>query len=205
MSKEKFIELCKSLKCELLIWIKFLLNPIRYWIYIPSLCGVLSVYALGITNEDKASNESLAIVIMATVSLIALISLIKNQKYIDKVLTGVAIAFLCREIHFYGTHQGVYIVVALIAIWAFIKNKQIFLELERFKFLKLSFSGIIFSYFIALLIQRRGLRHILPNEDTLHIPLEEVTENIAHSFFLLTVIISLIVGKYIKKEIVDEK
>jgi len=200
MIKEIFINLLKSFSSDLLEWFKLLLNPITYWIYIPALCGMFFVYFTDNKNlTSKSNNEYVAIVIMSIVVLFAIISLVKNKKYIDKVLTGVSIAFLCREIHFYGTHQGVYIVVALIAIWGFINHKCIFEEFKKFKFLRISCSGLIFSYFIALLIQRRAFKNILPNENHLHIPLEEVAENIAHLFFLVTVIISLIVGKYIKK------
>jgi uncharacterized membrane protein len=117
----------------------------------------------------------------------------------------VSISFLCREIHFKGTGIGVYIVVGIAAILTYVWRDKIFDYLQdKVQFKALIFS-VIWSYFCAILIQRRVFKEaripLLPYEHKIHIILEEITENCAHFMFLLLGIFAIIISKKYLKSI----
>jgi len=95
--------------------------------------------------------------------------------------------FTLRELHFAGTHKGVYIATALILIWAgwwawgcreTLRNPQV-------DWLMISLVILtVCAYAESILIQRRWFRFV-PREADLHIYLEECGENIAHLCFLV--------------------
>jgi hypothetical protein len=100
------------------------------------------------------------------------------------VLGALSVAFLCREIHFQGTHRGVYLALALIAAWCLAWRTSLVGGLRahprRARWLVLA--G--WAYLMAFIVQRRALR-FLPSESDLHVQMEEVGENVAHVFLIV--------------------
>ena len=133
---------------------------------------------------------------MSVNAAIFTIRMIKYKQKTDIVLWFVAVAFLCREIHFTGTSTGVYIVVAFAAVLGWYWRDEIFDELEGKDLLKAAVFCMIWSYFITIVIQRRAFsaKHlaILPDEQTLHIGLEELTEDFAHLAFVFVGLVTFL-------------
>lgn len=203
----------KRIKAELIDLIKIVFRTHGYWVFAPGFFAVLAVYFIdkNMKNADgtnyilctigdttifladfilKPWNEAAAIVILAITSFIFAIRLFLYSFNIDKIFFALSTAFLCREIHFAYTHSGIYVTVVLILIWCVIWNEKLFKEFSTSIPVQLVTLGTGFTYFITMFIQRRCLKFIIPEsfyalEQKLHIPLEEVTENTAHIFFLL--------------------
>ena len=145
---------------------------------------------------QKSNNEVFAIVIMGATSLISLYTLSRNKTKLARVLSIVAVAFLCREIHFKGTTTGVYVVVFPVILYCFWKFNEIIEELRLYPKLWTILPATGVSYFFSILVQRRAFKHLLPEsyrylEQRIHISLEEVSENVAHLCFLICVVILL--------------
>lgn len=187
----------KNILVEFRDWMKVVFTS-GIWSFFPVLIGVgfgywLDSHGIG-EGEVKGVSEVIAIWLMSLVVFIFLLRSVIYKLPTDIVLLIVGIAFLCREIHFAGTDTGVYVVVAIGGVLAWIWRDNILEELAGKKQLKAGLFCMFWSYLVTLLIQRRVFREhrigILPNEQTIHITLEEVTEDIAHLMFLLVGIIS---------------
>ena len=184
-------------------WLKVLFSLKGIWSFFPVLIAVGLVYIghyHGITEAQwesvwKNRLELTAIPVLSLTVLLLLISTIRAKKRIDIVFLGVAIAFLCREIHFAGTSTGVYIAVGIVAVLAFLWRDDIIDELKSQNFHKALIFSLIWSYFVSIVIQRRAFsaKHlgILPDEQSVHIGLEEMTEDMAHLVFLFLAAYSL--------------
>jgi len=104
------------------------------------------------------------------------------------LLLALSAAFLCREIHFAGTTNGIWVAIGLILVWGAWWwpriNEALLQEPGRFMLL-----AAAFTYFCGQLIERRVFKAsrlaVLPNEQAAHVMLEEVIENGAHLLFLL--------------------
>jgi hypothetical protein len=74
------------------------------------------------------------------------------------------------------------------------RKDRILANIENAELFQIALTGMIFTYFVAILIQRRvfnpGRIPILPNEQLMHVALEEVMENVAHAYFLFCGIIA---------------
>ena len=175
-------------KKEIPTWKNIIFTKKGIWIFIPGIISMLFVY-LADANGWKACiakslNENIALYLMSMVTLIMLIRVIIYHYHLDIILFALSVSFLCREIHFTGTHKGIYVALTLILIWGFFWRKHLFKDFASSKILKLFFAGMVWTYTLAILIQRRALRGIIPYERKLHIPLEEVGENVSHLFFI---------------------
>jgi len=142
----------------------------------------------------KSNHEVLAIVLMSMTSLILLNAVRKSSSFVAKAMCALAVAFLCREIHFTGTDKGVYVAAVLIAGWCFTRREVLLKELNDMPRLKLMLFTTGTTYLFALLVQRRAFKKVLPEaykylEKWIHIPLEEVSENAAHLCFLICAVI----------------
>ncbi len=199
----------KRIKGQLSEWMKLVFSFKGFWVFIPGIIAVAAVYfidksmsgdarsvLISLVGKDimyrdlisKPWNEVAAVVLMAITSFIFLVRVIVYSFDVDKILLALSSAFLCREIHFVGTHSGVYVAVSLILIWCVVWNKRLLAEFASSTALRLVTFGTAFTYALAIFIQRRALKSIVPDsmralEKKLHISLEEVTENTAHLFF----------------------
>ncbi len=105
------------------------------------------------------------------------------------MLACVSAAFLCREIHFAGTSIGVYVVLVFLGVWAILWRDRLVVPLERGQ-VKSWLAIAATMYLLSQLIARRVFaeRHLglLPNEDSLHVELEEFCETVAHLCLIVT-------------------
>jgi hypothetical protein len=102
-----------------------------------------------------------------------------------------AAAFCCREIHFVGSTKGVYVVTAVVVVWAlaWAWRRRDLLKPENVDWRQVSFLvAAVGTYVLAIVIQKRVFRPI-PGEGAVHIALEEATENMAHLLLLLAALI----------------
>jgi hypothetical protein len=102
------------------------------------------------------------------------------------------LAFFSREIHFAGTSDGVYVAVLAIGIWAWRRRERLVNPVNTGRFKAWLFAAG-WTYFLALLIQRRFFKHVLPEpllawEQAIHVPMEEWMETVAHTLLLVTVL-----------------
>jgi hypothetical protein len=100
-------------------------------------------------------------------------------------------AFFSREIHFVGTSNGVYFAVLIIAIWAWRWRDRLAGPVNTGSFKSWLFATG-WAYFLALLVQRRFFKHVFPDallswEQSIHVPMEEGMEVVAHALLLVTV------------------
>ena len=109
------------------------------------------------------------------------------------ILGCLSAAFLCREIPFAGTSVGVYVALVALVVWVVLWRKRLAAPLEhgQTKSWLLVTAGM---YVLSQVIARRVFadRHlgihmgILPQEELLHIPMEEVCETVAHICLIVT-------------------
>jgi len=115
----------------------------------------------------------------------------RNALYV--LMTALGAAFTLREIHFDWTHEGIYVMLAGLAAWAFLWRKRLGEPLRDWRhtsWLVATFG----AYFLSQVIARRAFRGI-PGEHDIHRSLEECAEFAAH----LMLIVSSLVGKWRRK------
>ncbi len=149
-----------------------------------TLGAVYLAYGLGWEGViHKKPQEVVALILMpAAVAVFAARWAVGRDRF-HLVFACASIVLLCREIHFRGTGNGVYVAAALIGVWAFLWRRHLLPALvgrPRGRWLVVT----AWSYLLALLIQRRALR-FLPLEATLHVRMEEVLENLSHLFLVI--------------------
>jgi hypothetical protein len=201
----------RNLLHELRDWMKVVFTS-GLWSFFPVLIGIGLAYWLhskGIGGiAVKAKCEIIAIFLMSLVVAVFLLRTIIYKMQADILMLILGIAFLCREIHFAGTGVGVYIVAVIVGLLAWVWRDNILDELDGRNQVKAALFCMFWSYLVTLLIQRRVFREhrigILPNEDIMHIPLEEITENCAHLAFLSVALIAFLYPRIIKKKSVGE-
>lgn len=131
---------------------------------------------------------------MSVAVVLFLIRAVCYRLEIDFILAVMSINFLCRKLHFVGTDNAVVIVAGLVLIWILLRKSQIWASIGQAKLFRISLTGTVFTYFISILIARRvfSIEHLalLPNEANVHVALEQVLENIAHLFLVISAIIA---------------
>lgn len=140
---------------------------------------------------EKAHLESLALLLTGG-SLIAYLWRAKRDPSpLVWIMIAFSFSFFCREIHFAGTSDGVYIALLAIVIWSWKWRKKLREPFQRGKF-KTWLFAMGWTYFLAIFIQRRALKHLVPIpeflelEHAIHVPVEEVLENVAHLLLFIT-------------------
>lgn len=193
MTVKNECEFNSNTKKSLYRWWTLLLGPAAMaWVYIAEAIGKGNLVSRG-TNEDMA-----LILVGISVAGFGIQAIKYRQEFMFFMLT-LCTAFFCREWHFAGTSNGIYVALALLAVWAFMRKDQ----LGSF------FSGnaveiwawTAFScYLLSQLIARRVFRYVhLPREEDMHIFLEESVETMAHIVMIITCIISWVRAAKIKK------
>lgn len=186
----------KNLRFELLAWLKVVFTR-GIWAFFPVILAIFIGYWYHNNNYTQESVkyycEFIAVVLMGLTVLIFLIRVVLYKLKLDIVFLLVSIGFLCREIHFVGTDTLVVVVVAVAGVLAWWWRDDILNELTDKNQLKAVIFCMCWSYLVTLLIQRRAfsVNHLglLPDEELIHINLEEITENAAHlAFFAIGVV-----------------
>ena len=194
--KERWLTNGRSLYGHSVRWLQDVFSVKGFWVLLPAF-ATLGIAYLGDSLEwpikNKGFNENLAIYVLSICTLVFVIRLSISRNVLDVLLTIMSANFLCREIHFAGTTKGVYIVAAVVLIVGIVQQKRIFEILSESFLQRILLFGTAWTYFFALLIQRRffkaraifGYIEFLPREREMCIILEETMGNTAHSLFLL--------------------
>ncbi len=172
-------------------WLRLVFSYRGIWCFTPAVFTIFFVYWAEVYFKPlilKTPNEVLAIFLMSIVVALFLTRSFRYRLEIDYILLIWGLNFLCREIHFAGTGKAVYIVTVFLVVWVIYRKDYILANIENAKLFQLALTGTIFTYFIAILIQRRVFTPeripLLPNEQLMHVALEEVMENVAHAYFI---------------------
>ena len=172
-------------------WLNLIISIRGMWCFIPAILGIIFVYWADNHSKNlilKEYHEVLAIFLMSVAVILFLVRSLVYRLEIDYILLTMATNFLCREIHFTGTDNGVVIVGAIVLVWIFYWKDRIRINIENAKLIQIALFGTAFTYFLAILVGRRvfSIDHLglLPNEANLHVALEEVLENIAHLYLI---------------------
>ena len=196
-------------------WLRLVFSLRGIWCFIPGILGVLFVYWADANGYQtfilKGHHEIIAIVLIGGATALFLLRAVCYRMEIDFILAAMSTNFLCREIHFVGTDNGVVIVAAFVLIWLLIRKNRIWASIEQAKLFQVSLAGTAFTYLLSILIARRvfSINHLalLPNEANVHIALEEVLENIAHLFLIFCGIVAFysVYSQYPKPAKCDKK
>jgi len=160
---------------------KLLMNRFNYGVlFIPPALTVLLwiIMAFGVFRPEKQGLEIAAVVVSGSFMLIAALRFIFSRHVFFLWSTALFVLILCREIHFEGTDEAIFIGLAI--LWGIV-----LLKYDRFKgylanpwVINLLVAGF-FSYFLSQTIDQRWWR-IIPGEDFVHVPLEEFLELAGH-------------------------
>ncbi len=135
---------------------------------------------------NKPPHEVAAVCLTSIALLCHAVRWRSGHNPVHQWLTFLALAFLCREIHFAGTGKGVYIALVVLLIWGWRSRKQLIEGAAQGR-LGQWVLATGWTYFLSQFIARRVFRHLyLPNEDGMHIMLEEAVENMAHIVLITT-------------------
>jgi len=179
-------------------WFRLVFSAKGIWCFLPGIMGVFFVYWAEAKGYQalilKEYHEHIAIGLMGVATVLFLMRAVCFRMEIDFILFVMSVNFLCRELHFVGTDNGVVIVAGLVLIWVLLRKNQIWASIEQAELFQISLAGTAFTYFLSILIARRvfSIDHLalLPNEADMHIGLEEVLENIAHLFLIFSGIVA---------------
>lgn len=144
-------------------------------------CGWTALGAQG-----KAAYEHAAVPILAATTIVWIVRAVLQRSRFFVLLAVQALVFTCREIHFQGTHKGVYIATAAVAVWAV---TWAWTHRRRLKAADVSWVQVSFllaaatTYLVSIIIQRRWFKWV-PGEPGLHVALEEASETLGHVLFL---------------------
>jgi len=187
---------------ELLVCLKLIVNPKSWWVFIPFILAVSSVYVADANNMTaylaKGGQEKAALFLMGTTIFLLVVATIKFRNVASLFFLILAVNFLIRELDgtmmdlpFLGTikfrsKEYINVAMGLMAAWGLWQERKMIKFFYDYSFVKIMFIGVFISYLSSQLIARRLFKHIkiLPNEEQLHISMEEITENTAHVFFL---------------------
>jgi len=115
------------------------------------------------------------------------------------ILTGLALAFTCREIHFSGTGRGVKIAVVVLAVWAVAWRKRLTRPIRDIAHVRwVVASGLTYALSVVIAKRTFAARHLalIPNEEAIHITLEEGLELAAHLLLLLSAVMGSWKARY---------
>ncbi len=207
----------KNIISEVKKWTKELYSIKNSWILLPSILGVVSVMSwFCIKGEvdynfyffNKPNLEITALCLIGITAFVLLIKSIIVKNSLIIILCSIALSFLVRElddtdfiINNLKTKKIIYVLLFVILVWCTFWQERLFSVLNKFRMIKISISGMVWTYVFSQIIARRAFRGILLNEKNLHVYYEEVTENLAHIFFLFVAILCCI---YLKKEISEK-
>lgn len=199
--KDLLIMNSRSLYAEVSYWFKQVLRVKNFWILLPTVFSVLWVYIVNDFNTytwliSRGFLENLAIWLISIIFLILATKGFISKDPLIIYLAVLAMVFLIRELdetqfilfgHNYmpRTKKPVDFFLVVMGLWAFGWHRKLFETINRFMVLKISVFGMLWTYLFSQLISRRVFRGILPNEQQLHVPLEETAETAAHLFFLV--------------------
>ena len=165
------------------------LHYVQWWPVLLGPGAMLFVYLTKIIGQEwlisRGSNENIALWLLGVCVIGFAIQAFHFRSEFHLFMLALCVAFFCREWHFPGTGKGIYIALAVLALWAIIRKDK--LEVIRDNRLKVWLWVTFGTYLLSQLIARRVFRYVhLPQEADLHILLEETVETMAHIMMIIT-------------------
>lgn len=151
----------------------------RFLVLPPVITAILWIsMANGIFRLPKEPLEIAAVAITGMLMLIAAVRYLVSRQTFFLWSTALFLLIMCREIHFDGTDEAIFIgLVILLGI--------LLLKYDRFKdnlaspwVINLLVAGF-FTYFLSQTVDQRWWR-IIPGEDLINVSLEETLELLGH-------------------------
>jgi hypothetical protein len=139
----------------------------------------------------KGFNEILAPIVLGLAGLVFVARWRQERQPLMLILSVLDVALFCRELHFAGTTKGIYVALALIAVWAMLWWRNIATDLEESDTTGVLLFALM-TYALSQAVARRAFRGILPLEaqsDLFRTGLEELLENVAHLSMLLVAVL----------------
>ena len=134
--------------------------------------------ANGIFRPAKEPLEIAAVAVSGILMLVAAVRFILSRQAFFLWSTALFLLILCREIHFDGTDEAIYVGLVILLV-------VIVYQYDRFKpylantwVINLLVAGF-FTYFLSQTVDQRWWR-IIPGEDLVNVSLEETLEMIGH-------------------------
>ena len=160
---------------------KLLMNRFNYGVlFIPPALTVLLwiIMAFGVIKPEKQPLEIAAVVVSGSFMFIAALRFIFSHHVFFLWSTALFVLILCREIHFEGTDEAIFIGLAI--LWG-----VVLLKYDRFKdylanpwVINLLVAGF-FAYFLSQTVDQRWWRGF-PGEELVFVSLEETLELAGH-------------------------
>jgi len=176
----------------------------RFWPVLLGPMAMLCVYLaekLGhLQSFGRSSNESIALLLLAvpTIGFIVQAFIFRSEFHLFMLV--LCAAFFCREWHFPGTSQGIYVTLAVLVLWA-VKRKDKFETLVKNSPLEVWLWSTFWTYLLSQLIARRVFRSLhLPAEELMHVFLEESVETTGHLMMIVICIIAWKKAAELKKQ-----
>ena len=107
------------------------------------------------------------------------------------ILTGLAVAFTFREIHFEWTNIGIKVALGVLVVWTVLWRKRLAGAVGNIAHIRWVAASAL-TYALSMVVAKRVFRAerlaIIPNEGVIHITLEEGLELAAHLLLLLSAV-----------------
>lgn len=116
----------------------------------------------------------------------------RTRSELCMILTCLAAAFICREIHFAGTSAGVKAVAGALLVWAVARRKHLgaaFRDGVHIAWVAASAATYILSILVAKNVFRADRIGIIPDEAHVGVSIEEGLELTAHLLFLASALL----------------
>lgn len=166
--------------------------PVNWWLFLigPAALAFMTVgYTYGWDTINATLDVAGPYLVGFALAMYALrIAVTRNPLYV--IVGMLAVALLCREIHFAFTDHLVTVLAPVAVVWAVIWRKRLIEPLRDWRhtsWLLAAFWTYVFSQFIT----QRIFKHIpvIPREGEIHSQLEESLETVAHCVFIMAALV----------------
>jgi hypothetical protein len=142
-------------------------------------------------GEVKVFSEPISPPLLALAAVIFAFRAWRTGNPLCAVLAGLAVAFTCREIHFKGTDVGIKVALGVLAVWTVLWRKRLIVAARNIAHVRWVAAAAL-MYVLCRIVEKRAFsaEHlgIIPNEDLIHVTLEEGLELVAHLLLLLSAV-----------------
>ena len=134
--------------------------------------------AAGVFRPEKQGLEIAAVVVSGLFMLIAAVRFIIFRHVFFLWSTALFLLIMCREIHFEGTDEAIFIGLAILLGIILIKYDRFKAYLANPWVINLLVAGFL-TYFLSQTVDQRWWR-IIPGENLVNVSLEETLELLGH-------------------------
>ena len=170
----------------------------RHLLWWPCLIGpavVALIVASGIKDEMglvKPVCEAISPWLLGVVTVAYAFRAWRTRSELCMILTCLAAAFVCREIHFAGTSVGVKVAAGALLVWGVARRKHLtaaFRDRVHIAWVAASAATYILSVLVAKNVFRADRIGIIPDEAHVGVSIEEGLELAAHVVFLVSAVL----------------